>query len=954
MIRALIATRLLVLTAGIWMVTSSGLLAGSLDSKLIERIANSKNDDLISVWIKLPTDPADVDLKARTAGFSTRAQRHRASLGLLRNTATTSQQPLLDELAKLEESELAKDHKGHWIANIIEATVAADELAALAARMDVELIAEAPVIELIKPQTERSQTPKLVGVEGSLELIDADQAWAAGYTGLGRVVCAFDNGVDGSHPALLNMWKGQDGDSATAWFDPAFQQTFPHTMPIPYNDHGTHVMGTMVGHDDLSGDTVGVALDAQWIAAGVIDIQGASIIDAFEWAADPDGNPNTIEDVPDVINHSWAMYDLGCQNFFYDIIDNTEALGIVNIFAAGNNGEEGPYTIGNPANHADDSLDCFAVGNVDWLSDPLAIHSTSGLGPSDCNGGIKPNVCAPGRPIRSCIPGSSYSSKSGTSMAAPHVSGLVALLRQKNPNATVDEIKTAILSTTDTYTYSLPDNTYGWGVVNCMAALNAISAPSETHLRVYDFIHDPISPRDTVIGVLVLENIGTTVSTVSASLTGTDPSLTVLAGSAWFGTIGTNSTVQSSDTIRVVVADTVTSGRVLSLDLEITDGGTYTQIEQLFFLIEPATSRAMATHNVGDIEFTITSYGYYGLAAGSWFPAGGSGFKFQGGTNNLYEAGLMIATSGLQVSDAIRNETGKPDGDFGVLPGGNIELLEPGSFADQETYAFFSDARSGNPIGLEIIQQSYSFSSEPDDQAIILRHIIRNTNAYEITGLHCGLFLNWDVVSYNSNAGGWESLDQLLWTAYNNGSTISDYRGARILQGAVATAFTGLEDTSTIMFPEGFTENEKWATMTDGLTTSETYKTARDLMYQLLVAGPISIASGGIDTVAFALLAGTDYADISAATTQAQIAYDTLESRTCLGIRGNVNYDPGQHIDIMDLLYLVDFMFSSGPIPINLEEANIAGDANGRINIADVTYLVAYLYSGGAPPPACP
>jgi subtilisin family serine protease len=952
MIRILPIKQLFIVAAIIWTLTTPGSLAGTLAPQLAERIDQSAPDEFISVWINLSADPGRSELKASLAVLKTRAERHHAALSTLRATAANSQAQLLAELVRLEQTGLATDHKGHWLGNIVEARVTAEELVRLSARSDVELIIEAPKVKIIEPETDPVGRLGAAGVESNLEFINADQAWAAGYTGAGRVICAFDNGVDGDHPALFDNWKGHDGDSAAAWFDPAFGLTFPHT--ISGEDHGTHTMGILVGHDDVTGDTIGVAPDAKWIAAGVIDVSGASIIDAFEWAADPDGDPNTIADVPDVINHSWEFYGLGCQDYFYELIDNTEALGIVNIFAAGNDGSLGAYTIGNPANRAEDSIDCFAVGNLNHLNVPPIIQSTSGLGPSDCNDAIKPNVVAPGRIIRSSLPGTGYGIKSGTSMAAPHVAGLVALLRQKSPNATVDEIKNAILNTADDYVYTLPDNTYGWGGINCTAALAAISPPSAPHLRVYDYIHESISPRDTVVGILVLENIGTTISDISVSITGSDPSLTVLAGSAWFGTIGAGSTVPSDDTIRVIVADSVTAGRVLSVDLEITDGGSYTHTTQLLFLIEPASSRGMATHDVGDIEFTITAYGYYGLASGSWFPAGGSGFRFQGGSNELYEGGLMIATGSVQVSDAIRDETGKPNGDFAVVPGGNIELFEPGSFADQETYSMYSDSRGSNPIGLEITQQSYSFASEPGDQAILLRHIIRNRNAYEVTGIYCGLFLNWDPVSYAFNAGGWETLDSILWTAYNSGALISQYRGAKVLQGPITTAHTDVESPDNIMFPEGFTEAEKWATMRAGFTSGETYKSALQPLFQLIVAGPFDLAAGAVDTVAFALLAGTDYADISAASVQAQVKYDALMSRACLGIRGNVDYDPGQHVDIRDLLYLVDFMFATGPVPINSEEADLSSTSDGRINIADLTYLVAYLYNSGPPPPSCP
>jgi len=329
------------------------------------------------------------------------------------------------------------------------------------------------------------------GVEDNLVFINADDAWAAGFTGAGRVICSFDSGVDGAHPALYNNWKGLDGDSAAAWFYPKDQLSFPHIPPGTWPSHGTCVMGILVGHNDATGNTIGLAPDAKWISAALIGIEGVSLLDAFEWAANPDGDPNSMDDVPDVINHSWGFVGIGCTNAIYDLIDNIEALGIVNIFAAGNLGPT-VSSIYNPANRANDLLDCFAVGNFDHNSD--AIASSSSRGPSDCNGAIKPNVTAPGTSIRTSYPNNNYVNFSGTSAATPHVAGLVALLRQKNPNATVDEIKEAILTTAIDYGSDGPDNDYGWGVIDCMAALNALSSVNnDPNVRVYAFDHPPIA-----------------------------------------------------------------------------------------------------------------------------------------------------------------------------------------------------------------------------------------------------------------------------------------------------------------------------------------------------------------------------------------------------------------------------------------------------------------------------
>ncbi len=850
--------------------------AGELSKPLHDILTTKSANDFVSVWIKLPDKENISQLKAAVYPYAaTRQERHARLITRLQADSRDAQRELLTTLRQWENQNLARNIRPHWLINVIEADLLAERLPQIAGRADVEIIDVAPQIVSTHPDKITPAPALSTAIGSNLTLIRADEAWAAGYTGAGRIICSFDSGVDGLHPALYNSWKGHDGDSAAAWFDPQDHESFPH---IPYgysSSHGTATMGIMVGHDDSTGDTTGIALDAKWISAAVLDIPGASLIDAFEWAADPDGDPNTIDDVPDVINHSWGVAGIGCENMFYSLIENTEALGIVNIFAAGNEGPD-TSTIRNPANRANDSLDCFAVGNVDASTTPPTVAASSSRGPSDCTpGAIKPNVSAPGTSIRTTLPSSSYGSFGGTSAAAPHVAALVALLRQKNPNATVEEIKQAILTSANDFGYALPDNSYGWGVIDCMAALNALSdVNTEPRFQVYAFDHPPISAGDTVVGTVVLQNIGADAYTVSGSLTGTHPSLSVLQGTAFFSNIKEGDTVRSYDSIKVIVSDTVTVGSILSMDFVISTASSYTDTAKLYFLVEPPTHRLLATHTTGNITFTISNFGTYGCGDDGFFPCGGVGFLYKSFTNDLFEAGLMIGTAINQVSDGVRNIIGEPDGDFAVLPGGNIEIIQPGATADQETVSRFDDSRGENPLGIEVTQHSYAFTSAPYNDFIILEYALYNPNPYPLNGVYIGLYFDWDIVAYTGDAGGWDSQNQIAWIGYH-GLTISDYRGVKPLKGTVASAYTA--DASTLTyFPEGFTEEEKYTTLTDGFSTDTLYANAKLDLLQVLSFGPLNLEAGGTDTVAFAVVAGDSLDDFLAAGAAAQSLFDSV------------------------------------------------------------------------------
>src|SRR5690606_28828503 len=164
-----------------------------------------------------------------------------------------------------------------------------------------------------------------------------------------------------------------------------------------------------------------------------------------------------------------------CDAGFWQAIDVAEAAGVVVIFAAGNEGSRGAQSLRTPADRATTPWNCFSVGALRPGS--TAIASFSSRGPSGCVGNpIKPEVCAQGESVRSSIRGGGYGVMSGTSMAAPHVSGAVALLREVDPNLTADQVKQLLFDTADDLGTPGEDNTFGAGRINLESAYNALRA----------------------------------------------------------------------------------------------------------------------------------------------------------------------------------------------------------------------------------------------------------------------------------------------------------------------------------------------------------------------------------------------------------------------------------------------------------------------------------------------
>jgi subtilisin family serine protease len=277
------------------------------------------------------------------------------------------------------------------------------------------------------------------------------------------------------------------------------------------SSHGTHTLGTMVGNDLLGGMHIGVAPDAKWIAVRNMERGYGSVatyLEGFEWFLAPTDlqgqNPDPTR-APDVINNSWACIELeGCHpdNFVVleTAINNLRAAGIVVVASAGNSGSMGCATISTPAAIFDGS---FSVGSVDE-NDSLSSFSSRGPVTIDNSYRNKPNVTAPGRGVLSSIKGGKYGTLSGTSMAGPHVAGLVALILSANPalagqvEAIEDIIERSAVpkfeldscsSVIENGEQSYPNALHGFGRIDAVQAVaEALDAITATNTLVQDIL----------------------------------------------------------------------------------------------------------------------------------------------------------------------------------------------------------------------------------------------------------------------------------------------------------------------------------------------------------------------------------------------------------------------------------------------------------------------------------
>ena len=303
----------------------------------------------------------------------------------------------------------------------------------------------------------------------NLKIIGVEEAWAHGITGQGIVVALLDSGVDMAHPELAARWRG----GSNSWFDPYGEHP---EGPVDFNGHGTQMLGVILGGDE-SGESIGIAPDAQWIAARVFDDRGRAtteaIHQALKWVLDPDGDPAT-DDTPHVLNNSWSAIGTLCNPEFDSDLRALRAAGILPVFAAGAGGPVSPAA----------SPEAFAVGAL--AVDGESVYFDSAFGPSICGGqeAIYPQVSAPGEAILTTDLFGLYSTLDGTSLAAAHASGALALMLSADPALTADEQEARLLETAVDLGQPGPDNEFGYGRINIAAAVDSASAPDPTLLMI--------------------------------------------------------------------------------------------------------------------------------------------------------------------------------------------------------------------------------------------------------------------------------------------------------------------------------------------------------------------------------------------------------------------------------------------------------------------------------------
>lgn len=286
---------------------------------------------------------------------------------------------------------------------------------------------------------------------------DAEEAWSYGYTGSKAVyVGIIDEGIQVTHPDLAgNIWvnphdpvDGIDNDG-NGYVDDVNGWDFYNRNNSVYDAvdgdaHGTHVAGTIGAQGRNGRGVAGVNWNVSLISAKFLGPQGGYLsdaIDAVNYLRDlkTRHNLNIV-----AINNSWGGG--GYSSALHTAIIRAAKQGVLFVAAAGNESVNTDTTASYPSNYSTlQGTSLESAASYEAVVSVAAITSTGGLAYFSNYGARTVDIGAPGAGIVSTVPTDSYASYSGTSMAAPHVTGALALYASAYPAATADQVRTAIL-----------------------------------------------------------------------------------------------------------------------------------------------------------------------------------------------------------------------------------------------------------------------------------------------------------------------------------------------------------------------------------------------------------------------------------------------------------------------------------------------------------------------------
>lgn len=735
----------------------------------------------------------------------------------------------------------------------------------------VEMLAADPAVAYAEPHYvyAPAYTPNdpSAGQQWYLNRIQAIQAWDISRGDTNVVIAIVDDAVQWNHPDLIgnvafnraDPINGID-DDRDGYIDNFRGWDFigaSDLNPVPDNDpspsvntpHGTNVTGYAAATTDNGIGVAGVGFRCRFLpikTAADVNSSGQNLIiagfEGIKYAADKNAN---------IINCSWGGSTFSQAG--QDVINYAVAKGSIVMAAAGNNNNEVQLY---PAAYRG----VISVASTDQ-GDLKAGTSTYGTWLT---------LCSPGGAAPTTAINSSYTSAAvglATSFASPIAAGAAAIIKSQFPNLTNQQVGERLRVTADKIDFLNPTlaGKLGSGRINLQRALT-VNLPSVRYQSFTLLNRRNLAPAagDTANLVVTFRNFLSPTTNLQVQLATADANVAVLGSTANMGAIGTLTTAANGQQpFRLRVLPTCPLNRVVTLQLSYTDG-SFTDTEYFTVIV----NQTFVTLNTGKLQLSLNSRGNLGF---NDFPTNtqGAGLRFLNGNNLLSEGGFLVSNAANAVMDNIRN-TSQVVQDANLTATFPLQFNQPGPLAPLQALIRFDDSGAGaNRLGLVVRQEALAYNFSPEDQFVILRYTLRNTNALRVlNGLYAGLFADFDISSNSANdSARYDAARRMAFATGDPATPNKTYTGLMALGTTLpGQSFAGRSNTFV------FSDANKFR----ALSTPDSSIVNKGDVVQFLSQGPFNLLPNDSIQVSFVVLAAGSLQQLRNKADSARIKFNCL------------------------------------------------------------------------------
>lgn len=687
------------------------------------------------------------------------------------------------------------------------------------------------------------------------------EAWDVTKGSADVVIAIVDAGVDYNHPELdEKLWVNEDetagngiDDDANGKVDDTIGWDFwsggsfaNHTEDNDpnhdANDHGTHVAGIAAAETDNGSGISGTGFDARYMAvkAGGIPDDPQTVIDERDAIGFGfEGIMYAANNGADIINCSWGGGEFSqAEN---DVVEFATSIGALVVGAAGNSGVEGViYPAAYP--------NTLAVGSVE----------TNNMKANYSNYGFSLDVLATGSNIQSTVFNNGIGTNSGTSMAAPVISGLAALIKSLHPDWIPQRIATQIRATavtTDFVNQNSLRNKLGTGRIDAFEAVST----EKPGIRVTGF--EFLNSEGNKLGLqeqgeirFTIKNFGADASNLSVNATTLNGRGIQLSNSNVPASVANNGSVTLSVSMQITGSFDPEEIPIIKLQF---GGNNYTDFGILQY--ENLLYDEMEENRV---KMTLAADGSIGFTD-PFDQKGGVGFiprqqndddQFTDGENLLFEGGLIIEVNG-EIYDAVRSTSSatRIARDFTIQK--IYRIQNSGEDANLEGTAQFSIQSEDPEITIANINlTSYAFDSPALSNVVFIRYEIENPSSFhELENMYVGLFNDWDIgEDSGNNRASFSPQDSVLYLYdANPQSTQPLVAVAHLGPLSSALAIDNAAEGSGINFGlyDNYTEAEKSSSLKAG--TEKTSIASPTDVSAVIASGPYTVSAKATASIGF-------------------------------------------------------------------------------------------------------